>query len=101
MRCVILDGRNGPQTDMTRRDKLAGHLHARLAEYEEEGIRPQLEEGGVRAGISGLSGRQAAALLAEHGVFALAEGDCVRFLMGPGVSFEDLDYVQGVAAKLL
>lgn len=101
MRRVILDGRNGPQADLRLRDKQTGHLHARLAEYEEEGICARLAEGAVQAGFPGLTGEQAACRLAEQGVFALAEEGGVRFLIGPEVSFEDLDYVQSAAAKLL
>lgn len=101
MRCVALDGRNGPLIEEDLRNKLAGHLHARLAEYGEEGVRVSMTDGTVLVGFPGRSGQQAACLLEEQGVFALAEEERVRFLIGPGVSFEDLDYVQSAAAELL
>jgi hypothetical protein len=102
MRQVILDGRDGPCDHEILRDKLAGHLHARLAEYEEDGICPALAgPGDVLARFDGLTGRQAADRLAQLGVYALPEGDSVRFRIGPRVTFEDLDYVQAAAAELL
>lgn len=102
MRTVILDGRHGPHADPYRRDKLAGHLHARLAEYAEDGISPSVEgPGAVSAQFDGVDGGDAVRRLAKAGVFARAEGERVRFLMGPDTSFEDLDYVQAAAAGLL
>ena len=102
MRQVILDGRNGLCADERLRDKLAGHLNARLAEYEEDGIRPERKgPGEVLARFDGTPGEQAVRRLAASGVIALAEGDAVRFLIGPDVSFEDLDHVQAAAAELL
>lgn len=96
-----MDGRNGPQSDLRLRAKLTEHLYVRLAEYEEEGVRAAREEGAVLARLPGMDGAQAARCLEERGIFARTEGENVRFLIGPEVSFEDLDYVQGVAAKLL
>ena len=102
MRQVILDGRTGPLEDASLRDKLAGHLLARLREYEQEGIAARPDgPGTVLAQLGRLSGEQAVRALGQAGVQALAAGDRVRFLVGPGVSFEDLDYVQAVAAGLL
>lgn len=102
MRQVILDGRDGAQLDGRLREKLAGHLRARLAEYAEEGIAAlQDGPGTVRACFPGLTGEQAARALDEQGVYAIADGEAVRFLMGPDTRFEDLDYVQAAAAGLL
>lgn len=102
MRQVILDGRDGPCGNEMLRDRLAGHLHARLAEYAEDGIHPaQLGPGEILARFDGLTGRQAAERLARLGVYALVEGNSVRFRVGPCVTFEDLDYVQAAAAGLL
>lgn len=101
MRQVILDGRDGAAPPPLR-DKLAGHFCARLSEYEEEGIHARPEgPGTVLARFSGLTGPEAVRCLANQGVYALAAGDGVRFSIGPGVAFEDLDYVQAVAASLL
>ena len=102
MRIVILDGRAGIHPDEIRRDKLAGHLNARLAEYAEEGISSFPEgPGAVTARFAGVEGHAAVRQLEESGVYALAEGERVRFLIGPETSFEDLDYVQAAAAGLL
>ena len=102
MRRVMLDGRNGPHPDGGRRDKLAGHLHARLMEYADEGISASVDgPGTVSARFDGTDGTDAVRRLADAGVFARAEGERVRFLMGPDTAFEDLDYVQAAAAGLL
>ena len=102
VRQVILDGRTGPLEDVPLRDKLTGHLLARLNEYEQEGISARPDgPGTVLARLGALSGDQAVRALAGQGVLALAAGDRVRFLVGPGVGFEDLDYVQAAAAGLL
>ena len=102
MRRVILDGRDGPHPDGRQRDKLAGHLHARLMEYADEGISALVDgPGAVSARFEGVDGRTAARRLSEAGVSARSEGERVRFLMGPDTSFEDLDYVQAAAAGLL
>jgi hypothetical protein len=102
MRQVRLDGRDGPCENEVLRDKLAGHLNARLLEYEEDGIHPALSgPGEVLAQFDGQTGGQAAERLAALGVYALTEGDMVRFCIGPNVTFEDLDYVQAAAAQLL
>lgn len=102
MRQVELDGRNGPCTDAALRDKLAGHLWARLKEYEEDGIQARLAgPGEVLARVDGMGGEQAVQALARQGVRALTQGDAVRFVIGPAVRFEDLDYVQSVVAELL
>lgn len=101
MREVYLDGRRGPLEDEALKRRLAGHLRARLAEYAEEGIRARLEGGDVLAAFPGFSGAEAADFLAERGVFALPDGEEVRFRPGPGVSFEALDYVQAAAAEML
>lgn len=102
MRQVILDGRNGSCADPRLRDKLTGHLNARLAEYEEDGLFPiPTGPGELHARFDGLSGLQAARQMEQRGVYVRAEGDYVCFLVGPDVTFEDLDYVQSVAAGLL
>ena len=102
MRTVILDGRGGLCPEDRRREKLAGHLNARLEEYVEEGIRSLIEGSGtVTAHFAGLDGAAVVQRLAEAGVFARAAGERVRFLMGADTTFEDLDYVQAAAAELL
>ena len=102
MRQVILDGQTGPMEDAALREKLTGHLLARLNEYEQEGIAARQDGPGmVLAQIGRLSGEQVVRALSGQGVLARAAGDRVRFLIGPGVTFEDLDYVQAVAAGLL
>jgi hypothetical protein len=102
MRQVILDGRDGACENQLLRDKLAGHLHARLAEYAEDGISPTLlGSGEVLAQFDGLTGSQATERLARLGVYALAEDASVLFRIGSRVTFEDLDYVQSAAAQLL
>lgn len=102
MRQVDLDGRNGLCADAALRDKLAGHLHARLNEYKEDGIQARLAGSGeVLARFVGMSGARVVHALARRGICALPEGDSVRFVIGPEVRFEDLDYVQSAAAELL
>lgn len=101
MRTVKLNGRDGV-CPAPRRDKLAGHLNARLAEYGEEGISSRVDSPGVVwASFPGLSGQEAADRLARAGVLACGDGEGVRFVMGGETSFEDLDYVQAAAAGLL
>lgn len=97
MRTVILDGRAGLQGDAALCEKLA-----RLDEYREEGIdaRPD-EPGTVLARFAGRTGEQIRRGLEGAGVSVLTAGDGVRFLIGPDVTFEDLDYVQSAAAGLL
>lgn len=102
MGTVILDGRSGSCSAVPRRDKLAGHLKARLAEYEEDGISSRIDyPGTVCARFDGMSGDEAARRLAEQGVWVCPAGAEVRFVVGPDTSFEDLDYVQSAAAKML
>lgn len=102
MRQVVLDGRLGLLPGGVLRDKLAGHLLARLTEYSAEGMDARADgPGTVLLRIAGRTGEQTVRALAGQGVFALAAGDGVRFLIGPDVTFEDLDYVQGAAAALL
>ena len=102
MRKVILDGRDGPHPDERLRDKLAGHLNARLTEYAKEGISSFVEAPGVvLARFSGADGEDAVRQLALSGVATEAAGERVRFVIGPTVTFEDLDYVQSAAANLL
>lgn len=102
MRHVILDGQTGPMEDAGLREKLTGHLLARLNEYGQEGIVARADGPGmVLVQIGKLSGEQAVRALAGQGVLARAAGERVRFLIGSGVSFEDLDYVQAAAAGLL
>lgn len=101
MRQVILNG-SGGVAEPPLRDRLAGHLHARLAEYAEEGVHARPEgPGTVLVRFSGLTGEEAVRRLSAQGVYALAAGDGVRFSIGSGVTFEDLDYVQAAAAALL
>lgn len=102
MRTVILDGRNGVCEVVPLRDKLAGHLRARLAEYEEEGISSRVGSPGVVwARFPGLDGAEAAKALGKAGVTVSFEGEWVRFVIGPETAFEELDYVQAAAAELL
>ena len=102
MRTVILDGRAGLQGDAALREKLARHLLARLDEYREEGIDARPDgPGTVLARFAGRTGEQIRRGLEGAGVSVLTAGDGVRFLIGPDVTFEDLDYVQSVAAGLL
>ena len=102
MRQMSLDGRDGLCADGILRDKLAGHLCARLNEYEEDGIQARMAgPGEVLARFDGMTGEQAVCALTRQGIFALAVGDAVRFVIGPEVCFEDLDYVQSAAAQLL
>ena len=102
MRYVVLDGRDGPHPDERLRNKLAGHLNARLEEYAGEGISARVEDPSVvSASFAGTDGAAAVQRLAQSGVAAEEAGERVRFIIGPTVSFEDLDYVQSAAAKLL
>lgn len=102
MRTVILDGRAGLQTDAGLRDKLAAHLLARLDEYREEGLAARPDgPGTILARFPEQSGEQIRRGLARSGVAVLTAGEGVRFLIGPDVTFEALDYVQSAAAELL
>ena len=101
MRTVILDGREGRMHPCPLRDKLAGHLNARLMEYEGDGIVSRTEDGVITARIGKLNGQAAVTALAETGVYACPYGGEVRFLIGPHTVFEELDYVQAAAAGLL
>lgn len=102
MRTVILDGRDGVNAAVPLRDKLAEHLSARLAEYEEEGIYSRVDSPGVViARFPGSSGAEAAKELSKAGVAASFQGEWVKFVIGPETAFEELDYVQAAAAELL
>lgn len=107
MRTVILDrahpGYGGPQRDERLRRRLAGHLAARLREYEEEGIGPVFanDDGLVTAVIGGRSGSEAADALRARNVFCESDGEQVVFAIGAHTCFEELDYVQAAAAELL
>lgn len=102
MRTVILDGRDGVCAAVPLRDKLAGHLNARLLEYEQDGIASRVDSlGTVLARFPGQDGAEAAEKLEKAGVFPSSEGEWVKFVIGPKTSFEELDYVQAAAAELL
>lgn len=107
MRTVILD-RNHPDwmgilTDERLCRRLAGHLAARLREYNGFGIEDVTEggDGVVAARIGARSGEETARLLAERGVFCQWEGDRVVFSVGSHTCFEELDWVQAAASELL
>lgn len=107
MRTVILDRAHpdysGAQADEGLRRRLAGHLAARLREYNGEGIEDVTAggDGVVSARIGGLSGEEAARRLRKRGVFCEAAGEYAAFAVGERTSFEELDYVQAAAAELL
>ncbi|HIT32409.1 MAG TPA: hypothetical protein IAC25_06235 [Candidatus Enterenecus stercoripullorum] len=106
-RTVILDPTHpdwaGPQTDPVLCRRLTGHLAARLREYTEEGIAPVdiLRDGLVSAQIAGVDPHQAVSALARQRVFCQSREGALLFSIGADTSFEDLDYVQAVAAQLL
>lgn len=107
MRTVILDrthpGYGGPQRDERLRRRLAGHLTARLREYEGEGIErvSMTGDGLVTAVIAGWPGAKAADALRARNVFCESDGEQVVFAIGAHTCFEELDYVQAAAAELL
>lgn len=106
MRTVILDrkhpGHGGVQPDETLRRRLAGHLAARLREYNGFGIEEvTVEDSVVTARIGTHSGEQTAALLAQRNVFCEWEGPSAVFAVGAHTCFEELDYVQAAASELL
>lgn len=102
MRKVMLDGRAGIRSDASAREKLAAHLLARLDEYREEGLIACPDgPGTILARFPEQSGEQVRQSLARSGVAVLTAGEGIRFLIGPDVTFEDLDYVQSAAAELL
>ena len=102
MRKVYLDGRFGPHPDAELAARLARHLFERLREYEEDGIHPTAAGAGeVWARIDGLPARFARQRLEQAGVFTQAGPEGLRLLVGPGLTFEDIDYVQSAAAGLL
>lgn len=107
VRRVILDPGHGeysgPQSDESLRRRLAGHLAARLREYQGEGVQDVTLEGSgtVSARFDGLTGAQAVQALAHRQVFCREAGDRVVFAVGADTRFEDLDYVQGAVAELL
>ena len=106
MRIVILDRCHprwaGEQQDEKLR-RLAGHLAARLREYNGFGIEEVSEDGDgvVKARIGSHSGEEAARLLAERGVFCRWEEDRAVFAVGSHTCFEELDWVQAAASELL
>lgn len=91
--------------------RLRRHLLFRLLELEEDGLR--LTEapadpfspwaGPVTAALTGhdaavLAGR----LASDYGVFVESgPSNTLTFAVGPGVSFEDIDYAQGAIYRLL
>jgi len=106
MRVVILDrnhsGYGGVQPNETLRRRQAGHLAARLREYNGFGIEQvTVDDDVVTAQIGTHSGEQAAALLARRNVFCEWAGASVIFAVGAHTCFEELDYVQAAASELL
>ena len=107
MRTVILDpnhpGWMGVQCEERLRRRLAGHLAARLREYNGFGIEDVTVDGDglVTARIGFRSGEETARLLAERGVFCRWEGEKVLFAVGSHTCFEELDWVQAAASELL
>lgn len=101
MRQVRLDGTR-PMEAGPLRDKLTGHLLARLREYGEEGITARLlSPGRVSLSVAGHSPAAVLSALEERGVYGRMGEEGAELIPGEGVSFEDLDYVQGAAAALL
>lgn len=106
-RTVILDPGHpswgGPQPDPTLRHRLAGHLAARLREYNQEGISSveTPEDGVVAAQVAGPELQNALAQLARRRVYCAVQNGALHFTIGAGTSFEDLDYVQSAVAELL
>ena len=107
MRIVILD-RNHPdhggvQHDEILRRRQAGHLAARLREYNGFGIEDVRIDGDgvVSARIGACSGQEVARLLAERKVFCEWSEERVVFAVGAHTCFEELDYVQAAASELL
>jgi len=107
MRTVILDrnhpGHLGPQMDEKLCRRQAGHLAARLREYNGFGIENVTvsDDGLVTARIGAHTGEAAAGLLAERNVFCEWTGDTVVFAIGGHTCFEELDWVQAAASELL
>ena len=107
MRTVILDrdhpGYEGPQLDERLRRRQAGHLAARLREYNGFGIENVTvsDDGVVTARIGTHNGQVAACLLAERNVFCEWVGETVVFAIGAHTCFEELDWVQAAASELL
>ena len=106
MRTVILDrnhpGHAGVQPNEALRRRQAGHLAARLREYNGFGIEQvTVEDDVVTACIGTHSGEQAAARLAQRNVFCEWEGASAVFAVGAHTCFEELDYVQAAASELL
>ena len=102
MRRVYLDGRFGPHPDAGLAARLALHLLERLREYEEDGIHPAgAGAGEVCFRVDGMPARLARQRLEQMGVYSQTGPEGVRLLIGPGLSFEDIDYVQSAAAALL
>ena len=106
-----------------REERLTGHLIARLAEYEEDGLRvlgtkDEKKQVGVVSvdflekdnaecayrlerdfGIQTRCGLHCAPL--AHKTLGTYPQGTVRFSVGPFTSFEDIDYVQGAVAEIL
>ena len=106
-----------------REQRLTGHLIARLAEYEEDGLRvlgtrdEKKQVGVVSVDFVGRDNAQCAYRLERdfgiqtrcglhcaplaHKTLGTYPQGTVRFSVGPFTAFEDIDYVQGAVAEIL
>lgn len=106
-----------------REERLTGHLIARLAEYEEDGLRvlgtreEKKQVGVVSVDFLGRDNAECAYRLErDYGIQTRCGLHCaplthktlgtypqgtVRFSVGPFTRFEDIDYVQGAVAEIL
>lgn len=99
----------GSPEEALRVQKLTGHLWARLMELEEDGLRvlspagPRQSPGQVSADAPGKDpALLARRLLEDWGVSCRLDSQgTLHFAIGPGASFEELDYVQDAVYKLL
>ena len=92
---------DGEERERVRR--LARHLHARMAELEEDGleIRAFREEEGLVAIAVPEQENLAGRLRWEHGVHGAVKDGSVELWVTPATAFEDLDSVWGAVYEIL
>ena len=117
MRTVVLNYRPAPPVEARadawsaegRRARLLRHLQGRLLELEEDGLRVlgpadpfALRAPLVAVDFAGRDNREMARRLEEayHILVSCTDGG-ILLCPAPGVTFEDMDYVQGAVYQLL
>ena len=107
MRTVLMN--HAPVPSDERRARLLRHLLGRMLELEEDGLRvdapadPFLFRAPlVPVSFTGRdSGEMARRLEEEYRISVSCTDDGILLCPAPGVTFEDLDYVQGAVYRLL